>query len=252
MIKPPDSVKRYTSAKHRFLKEGIMGFFRRELPRFFGPALREKIADELVKMVAQMMPEKDHVKPGQVVWNALDAKTRGDSPNRRYVPVILTLIDQQDCHRLASGTAMSQIAEEATARIIQEAFRQGALLSMRDIGLLTWRATPLVSKYRLNYERKHRTTLPHTGTLHDMGSCISHKRMILEKILSEKKDPTTVAAETKHSLAAVERYLTDYRRVEMCYNQNPDPSFISLATGLAKFVVASYIEIINELKQNDQ
>ena len=49
MIKAPDSVKRYRSAQARFLKPVIMQFFATECPRVFGPTLREKLADELIK-----------------------------------------------------------------------------------------------------------------------------------------------------------------------------------------------------------
>jgi len=77
---------------------------------------------------------------------------------------------------------MSQIMEQAIARIIQEAYAQGGLLSMRDIGLLSWRYSGAISPYRKKYETEHDVTLPHTGSLQDMGSCISHKSMIIRKL----------------------------------------------------------------------
>jgi hypothetical protein len=243
MIEAPDAVRRYESAKHRFLKSGIINFFERELPKLFGPVMREKLADELIALISQAMPEKEHVKPGQVVWNALDIKTRGDSPERRFVPVILTLIAEEDCKRLAEGTKMSEIAEKAVARITREAFEQGAILSMRDIGLLTWRMSTTISRIRISYEKKEETILPHTGYLHDMGTCISHKKIIIQKAIFEKKDPTQVARETNHSLVAVERYIKDFRRIETCYNKNPDIDFVSKVTGIAKHVVKSYIQM---------
>ena len=46
MIRAPDSIKRYRSAKARFFKPVIMNFFARECPRFFGPVMRDKLADE--------------------------------------------------------------------------------------------------------------------------------------------------------------------------------------------------------------
>lgn len=246
MIKPSDAVSRYESAKCRFFKSGIINFFERELPKLFGPVMREKLADELITLFSKTMPEKEHVKPGQVVWNALDIKTRGDSPNRRFVPVILTLINEKDCQKLSDGIKMSQIAEEAVARLTREAFKQGGILSMRDIGLLTWRMSTTISRIRINYEEKKQTTLPHTGYLHDMGSCISHKKIIVKKAIVDKKDPTRIARETKHSLGSVERYLKDFRRIQTCYRKNSDIDFVSQVTGIAKHVVKSYVNIIHE------
>jgi hypothetical protein len=248
MIKSPDHVKHYNSAKHRFLKGLLMNFFARELPKLFGPTLRQKLADELVKLIAKAMPEKEHVKPGQLVWNAIDIKTRSDSPQRRFVPVILTIIDEEDCRKLTNGTKMTAIASNAIARICREAYQQGALLSMRDIGLMIWRDTGLISMRRKAYETSQQTTLPHIGSLQDMGSCVTHKAMIVRKAALEKKDPTQVAKETNHTLRAVENYLKDFHRVKTCYEANPDLDFISLATGIAKHVIGQYIKIIQDLK----
>ena len=248
MIKSPDYVKRFNSAKVRFLKGALDSFFKREFPKLIGPILRDKLVDELIKILDKMLPLKDHLKPGQVVWNAVDIRTRADSKNPKFVPVVLTLINEQDIEKLANGVPMSKIRDHAIARIEKETLAQGALLSMRDIGLLTWRYGGSISQYRKNYEKEHDEILPNTGTLQDMGSCISHKVMIIKKIIIAKKDPYTVARETNHSMSAVDRYLKDFYRVQYCYDDNKDIEFTSHATGLNKFVVKEYFEILNEIK----
>jgi len=50
-----------------------------------------------------MLPLKDHLKPGQIVWNAVDIRTRADSKNPKFVPVILTLISEKDIEKLTKG-----------------------------------------------------------------------------------------------------------------------------------------------------
>jgi len=124
------------------------------------------------------LPLKDHLKPGQIVWNALPISTRADSANPISVPVTLTLIDEQDIDKLTQGVRMSEIMKQAIARITKEAYAQGALLSMRDIGLLTWRYRSAISQHRKAYEKEYDVSLPHPGSLQDMGSCVSHKAMI--------------------------------------------------------------------------
>lgn len=250
MIKPPDCFKHYNSAKQRFLKGLLINFFDRELPKLFGPTLRQKLADEIIKLITTAMPEKEHVQPGQIVWNAIDLRTRSDSPNRRFVPVVLTMINEDDCRQLTKGTKMTEIASNAIARICREALQQGALLSMRDIGLMIWCEASHVTKRRKVYETKHQTTLPHIGSLHDMGPCITHKVTIVRKAVLEKKDPTKIAKETNHTLRAVENYLKDFHRVETCYQTNPEFDFIAQANGIAKHVVQQYIDIIHELKNS--
>ena len=140
MIQLPDSVKRYQSAKQRFFKPVIMNFFAQECPRFFGPVMREKITDELLNLFNALSPTSDRIQPGQLLWNALDKNTRGDSPRRKYVPVILTVITEQDINQLVKGTNFSVMAEQALARMIREAYQQGGILSSRDLGLITLRS----------------------------------------------------------------------------------------------------------------
>jgi len=237
MIKPPDHVKRFHAAKARFLQGALNNFFKREFPKLLGPILRNKLVEELVKLLQDLLPLKEHVKPGQIVWNAVSIKTRADSPNVRLIPVTLTMIDQQDIKQLTSGVQMSEIMKQAIARITMEAYNQGALLSMRDIGLLTWRSGSAISQYRKLYEKEQSVTLPHTGSLQDMGSCVSHKSIIIKKVAVDKKDPLTVAQETNHSIWAVDRYIKDFNRVRLCHQDGKDREFISLATGLNKIVV---------------
>ena len=244
MIKAPDCIKRFHSAKARFLEGALNIFFKREFPKLLGPILRRKLVEEIIKLLQDLLPLKDHVKPGQIVWNAVSTKTRADSPNVRFVPVTLTMINEQDIQQLADGEPMTKIMKQGIARITKEAYAQGALLSMRDIGLLTWRHGGSISHYRKKYEKEQNVTLPHTGSLQDMGSCITHKSTIVRKITIDKKDPLVVAQETNHSIGAVDRYIKDFNRVRLCYQDGKDQEFISLATGLNKFVVNEYVKLI--------
>jgi len=246
MIRPPDSVKRYQSAKERFLKPVIVNFFSRECPKFFGPVLRDKLADELLSIFEDIVPQSSRLKPGQILWNALDKNTRGDSPNRKYVPVILTLISEEDVELLVQGVHMSKITERAIARMIQEAYHQGGILSSRDLGLITLRQPSATSSIRRHFEHHHNCTLPHTGALHDMGSTVSHKAIIVRKVVLEKKDPAAVARESNHSQRAVDRYLKDYHRVNTLHSLKYDVDFIHLATQIAKHVIVQYLNIINQ------
>ena len=245
MNKLPDGRKRYDAAKHRFFKPVLMNFFAQEFPKLFGPIMREKLAEELIGLFETLAPEASRIKPGQILWNALDQKTRGDSPNRKYVPVLLSLITEEDVAQLVQDAPMSQITKTAIARMIREAYRQGGILSSRALGLLTLRNPAFASRVRKAYEQEQGCTLPHTGTLHDMGSCISHKATIVHKVVVEKKDPADVARECNHSQRAVDKYLKDFHRVNISYAQNPSIDYVHTVTGIAKHVVKQYLEIAN-------
>mgnify|MGYP005727112391 CR=1 FL=1 len=248
MIPKSAAHKYYHSATQRFLKPALKEFFKREFPHFFGPIIRENVAEQILILVNNLNATKDALNPGQILWYALDKNTRADNPNRKLKPLILTIISQDDCQKLAKGAKMSQIRPHAIARIMKEAYQQGALLSMRDIEILTWHSKGALHHSRIKYEEEFQEILPHTGTLHDMGSCISHKTVIVKKILIDKKETRTVAAETNHSLKAVEHYYKNFRRVEQLYQKNQDPQYIAMVTAIAKHVVLEYIDIIKALK----
>jgi hypothetical protein len=246
MIAQPQAQKHFGSARKRFLQSSIESFLDREFPRTFGPVIREKVAEKIVDLIDQQLPAKDHLRPGQCVWNAVSIATRPDSPNCRLVPVILTLVDSSDVQQLAGGIPMSAIARQSIARICREAFEQGALLSMRDIGLLVWRGNAAISHLREKWEAEEKKSLPHVGTIQDFGTCISHKTAIIRKVVYEGKDPRRAADETKHSQRAVDRYLKDFHRVRTCYEHMQDVDFITRTTGLSKYLVNQYVDIIVE------
>jgi len=245
MIRKPDSYNRYHSAHDRFLKASLSNFFAREFPKLFGPIMREKLAQELMALVNSLYPATNRLQHGQILWNALDKNTRATSPNRNYVPVVLSVITTEDIEKLAQGTPMTKIAAQAIARMIQEAYAQGGILSTRDIGLMILRDPTTISAIRIAYEKEHNCRLPQTGLLHDMGSGVSHKTAIIRKIILEKKDPADAARETNHSQKAVDRYLYDYHRVRTAYDHTPDIDYVHLVTSLSKHLIKQYLEIIN-------
>jgi len=244
MIKTPPCQNRYNSARQRFLSAVIENFFAREFPRFFGPVIRQKVAEQILAIFEDLHPKASRLKPGQVLWNALNKDTRATSEKRSYVPVVLSLITSQDIELLAKGTPMSVITRSAIARIIREAYIQGGILSTRDVSLLILRDPAYVSSLRIRYEKEHKCQLPHTGLLHDIGSGVSHKALILRKVIIEKKDPADVARETNHSQKAVDRYLNDYHRLKTVYEQNQDIEYIHRVTALSKYLIKQYVEVI--------
>jgi len=241
MIRKPDCQKQYASAKGRFLKPILVRFFRRELPKIFGPVLSDRIADAIISIFEEFSPSKDRLQPGQVLWSAIDKTTRPDALNRKYKAVVLSLVTEEDTTQLANGVKPSVIASKAVARMYRESYEQGAVLSNRDLSLLLLRSTAAVTILRQRYEKQNDCVLPHSGVIFDMGPCISHKNTIIKKVIMEKKDPSIVAKETNHSQRSVDRYLNDYHRIKTVYEFNQDLSYIHYVTGIAKNVVKQYI-----------
>jgi hypothetical protein len=246
MLRTPDRIRKYRSAHDRLLIPAIANFFAKEFPGFFGPIVRVNIAKSLVELFESLYPEKSKLKPGQLLWNALDKNTRADSPKRKYKPVILTIVSDQDISDFEHKVPISKIRKNAIARITLEAYQQEGILSARDISLLLIQNEAYISRLRIDYENENKTILPHPGVLHDMGSSISHKKQIVFKYFVEKKSPLAVARETNHSQLAVDRYLKDFQRIKFLANEGKDIETIHLLTKISKCVIIQYKQIIEQ------
>lgn len=246
MIQRSIQSKKYRPAHDRFLKPVIINFFEKEFPGMFGPIVRENIASALIELFNQHCPEISRVGHGQVLWNALDKNTRADWVRKKYVPVILSLTTSEDVKDFEKGISIKVIRKKIMARMINQAYEQGGILSTRDLSQLLVSDGGYLSEQRMEYERENNTVLPHTGVLHDMGSTVTHKVMIVNKYIKERKDPLTIARETKHSPRAVDKYLRDFQRVKTLANENKDVDFINHTTNIAKHVVKQYLQIIND------
>ena len=245
MIPKTPSVKHYSSAHDRFLKPAIVNFFKREFCSLFGPIVRENIADAIIDLFNSLCPESSRLKPGQIIWNALDKRTRADSEKRRYKSVILSLVTDDEVSMFEKNCSIKEIRQNVMARMIKEAYQQGAVLSTRDLSLLLVSSAAWLSQQRIEYEKQNQTILPHTGVIHDMGTTLTHKRIIIYKHVVEKKDPSIVARETNHSQASVDKYLKDFNRVKTLVNDNKDIEFIHHTTNIARAVIRQYLQIIN-------
>lgn len=246
MLPVSQKSKHYKSAHKRFLKPAIENFFETELTKTFGPNVRSVIADELIKIFQANNRDINSIKPGQVLWNAVHKDTRADSDKMKLVPVILTLVSDDDISKLEKDLKVSEHKQNVIARILKEAYSQGALLSMRDVSLLMGMTDSTATYNRKKYEEKHNVNLPHPGNLQDMGSCMTHKYQIIYKCVVEKKDPLVAAKETNHSIKAVDRYLKDFNRVKTLYLDDKDENYIHLVTKLSLNLIAQYVSIINQ------
>ncbi len=244
-----DAEKHYKSANKRLFNSLLENFFAEHIPQVGGPELRKYLAVKLIDFIEIYMPLKNRIKPGQMLWTAVSKDTRADSKKVQYKPVVLTLVTKDEIKNLTDGKSTpSKLLDNVIPRILNEAYKQDALLSMRDIGLILKRQPGNISTKRKAYEEKNNIVLPTPASLQDMGSGVTHKVLILKKILLEKKEMNVVRSETKHTQQAIDRYLKDYRRIEMLLDSNKNIEFAKRVTGMSKHLIKQYKEIYNETK----
>jgi hypothetical protein len=240
--------KHYGSAHHHLFAAVFDRFLEQNIPLLGGPELRQLLINKIIELFDTYTVPNEHLKPGQMLWVAVDKNTRADSKKVRYRPVVLTMITADEITALVDGKLTPpQQLPAATARILKEAYAQGALLSMRDLALIFKRVPSTMSTARQRYENETSEILPTPATLQDMGSGITHKALILRKILIEKKDMAKVRQETNHTQQAIDRYLKCYKRVEILLDDKKNIQYISKVTGLSPYLIIQYESIYNDV-----
>ena len=147
--------------RRRFLQPTIQSFLQTQCPKVFGPCWPSAWPKSCGELIERQLPPKNHLRPGQLVWNAVSIQSRPDSPRLQLIPghphpdfpLRHRLTDQGIAHVTTS-------LKMAVARISRDAYQQGALLTMRDIGLFSWRQNSRFSSLRQRWEKNHQTILP--------------------------------------------------------------------------------------------
>jgi hypothetical protein len=166
------------------------------------------------------------------------------------IPVLLELSTADDVDQRIERRPVSQRLLRKAIRLCQQAHRQGGLLSNCDLAELLNNNEGRIAVLLAEHERETNTLVPRRATLHDVGTGLTHKRIICWKRFAEGKDPHVVARETYHTLEAVDRYLGQYDRVRHCRLQGLTPEQTALALLCSVRLVQEYLAIDDLLEKN--
>jgi transposase len=235
------------------LKKNLKNMFIRELIERFGysdkTAVAELMADTFIQLHETYAPVKETVKPGQMVWLAVDVD---DPPARnktldktKLKPVVVTVASEYDLMKLRNGTHPRKQLPQICARILQEAFDQGGVLSQYDVAVITGRSIAYVQKAISRWQKENQRSLPSRGTIHDLGSATTHKKQIVKLYLQGYRT-SEIARKTQHDPVNVDRYVKDFKRVLWLKKDGRELNEIVFFTRLSETVVKEYLSIIDE------
>ena len=249
----PDYVqKKFGPLLDKTLENAVAACIGREFPRLGGPRIRELCARLLLDVVDAHRPPRDRVAHGQVVWMAVPV----DHPPHRYqriadlplVPVVLDLSTPDDVQRRLDRQPAEERLREKSVRLCRQAHAQGGLLSNCDLAELLVQSDARIAHVLAEHERTSGQLVPRRATLHDVGTALTHKRIICYKRFAEGKEPHLVARETWHSLEAVDHYLGQYDRVRCCRQQGLTPEQTAHLLTCSVALVQEYFRIDDELQ----
>jgi hypothetical protein len=254
MSSRPDFIrKKFGPLRGKTLRTALAHRIAADFPRIGGPRICQLCADMILEVVVKHMRPRDHLQHGQVLWMAVSVK---DPPRQRrrlvdtdLVPVLLDLSTAEDVERRIDRLRPSQRLLHKALRLCRQAYGQGGLLSNCDLAELLHTQDGRIAVLLAEHERATHTIVPRRATLHDVGSGLTHKRIICWKRYAEGKEPHVVARETYHSLEAVDRYLGQYDRVRHCRLQGLTPEQTAHALGCSLRLVKEYLAIDDLLEK---
>lgn len=215
--KQSDRETQYRPQAGKTLRAALKHFIAREFPRLGGPWVIDLFVNKVLQLVDQYQIARDKLQPGQVLWPAIAVD---ESPGyrkatyaTRQVPVVLTLVNQEDIADMRHGVKWTAILQRALVRTMKEAYAQGGLLTTGDLSVLFHRSHSWVADLIRQYEVHSGEIVPRRGNLHDMGRTVTHKRIICRQAYLEGQTTLEIAQRTGHSPQAVDNYLLDFARV---------------------------------------
>lgn len=228
----------------------LEAFFATEFPQLAGDRARRAVVQGIVEMVNRFYPTTSHLRQGQITWVSIDkneVSAYGKTiPKTRMVPVIVTLMADDEAAQRRDGKRLRDLKREAVARICNETDAQGGCITAAELALMLKTTPTTIGRYIAEWQNEHNTLLPRRGTIHDMGPTLTHKKEICRLLFLEGKTVSQTVRLTKHSTRAIDRYITNFRQVFTCKTTGLNPQETSRATKLSLRLVEEYHRLIDE------
>ena len=246
------SRKMYSPLARKTLSSALLSCLAKDFPQLGGPRMLQITAQRILEVVFAHLHVRDAVRHGQVAWTgiALEQRThwRQRLEQMKLVPLVLDLVTPEDIEAILEREPPRQRLLRRCLRLCRQAHAQGWLLSNCDLAVLLGADDSRIAKLLVGYEREHESLAPRRATLHDVGTGLTHKRLICWKRYGEGKTSEQVAQETYHSLEAVDRYLGQFDRVRHCLRQSLSEQEIAYVMGCSRALVAEYRSIDEQLR----
>jgi hypothetical protein len=200
----------------RSLKQQLLYKFLNEYGYEQGPVVATAIVEDLLNVIAEAYSK--HVPPRHINWPAVPIRNgpTGKSPDiRQLLNIRLQMVTDQEVAILNDQKLLGQQAAKRTfnqhrfARWCQDAYDQGAVLTLFDLSLLSGLGEGQVGYLLRQYQDEHQLTLPLRGTVHDIGPAVSHKAEVIRRFLRGHSHDT-IARDLNHTQQAVDIYIKDY------------------------------------------
>ncbi|MBW2257808.1 MAG: DUF1670 domain-containing protein [Deltaproteobacteria bacterium] len=255
MGKPVDYIrKKYAPLLDKTLENALAHRIAKEFPRIGGRRIRQLCAAMILEVVSEHLRPREHLRHGQVLWTAVHKDHplgyRQRIAESELVPVVLDLSVAEDIEARLARRSHPEILRQKAVRLCHQAYAQNGLLSNCDLAELLATSDSQIATALGQHERQTKKPVPRRATVHDVGTSLTHKRIICWKRYAEGKDVPQIARETYHCMDSVDRYLGHYDRVRHCRLEGLGPAETAHALACSVWLVNEYLAIDQELEAN--
>jgi len=198
--------------------------------------------------------EERNLKPGQLKIIGLDAKEPAGKPlaECQKKEAIVTLDAGEEDYALrfnppgAEDKGVSAVRRFRLARMTQEAYDQGVLLTQEDLAFRYLNCSISTIRRDVRVFRKLGITIPTRGQQKDIGRGTTHRVEAVKRFVLGKP-VTTICRDIFHSPTSVERYITTFSRVAFLQMRGFSVQEIAFIIKASVKLVEEYLLLFDQL-----
>jgi len=184
------------------------------------------------------------IHPGQMVIMGIDVDEPPGKPLEKckFKPIVITKYngESDDNVRLGNGyRGVSALRRVQLKRITEEAKNQGVLLTAEDFAYKIFNCGYRTICRDLKYFRSKGITIPVRSQQKDIGRALTHRVKAVELYI-QRKLPTQIAQEIRHSLNSIKNYINKFARVVSLTREGHSVSEIAFIVQISSNLVRKY------------
>jgi len=251
--------------KRRLSTKTLDQAFRKEVEEGLNcsPIESKALLDIVEEIYMPYLHDSQTIHPGQMVVMGIDIDEPPGKPLEKckFKPIVITKYngESDDNIRLENGyRGVTILRRTQLERITGESKSQGVLLTVEDLAYKIFNCGYRTICRDLKYFRSKGITIPVRSQQKDIGRALTHRVKAVELYI-QRRLPTQIAQEMRHSLNSIKNYINKFARVasltkeghsvsEIAFIVQISPSLVGKYQGLyEKFNTPEYSERIEEI-----
>jgi hypothetical protein len=209
-----------------------------------GFELAPRAADGILEVAKTVLvPNSSGLRPGQIKLIATAASARHGRPmtDLDKCEVVVTLDGGPEDVAVWHAHGAAALRQVRLLRLTDEAFEQDALFTEEDLAWILGAAVRTIRR-DIRDLRQQGYAVRTRGYQLSIGRGQTHKVLIVEHYL-KRQSFSEIAHRTKHSLAAIQRYVQTFGRVVYLHRRQTSRAEIAFLVGVGEKTVQQYLDL---------